>query len=147
MLTRLLTGKGSPSLAYYGFGDQIGFTHVSRARNPGFRELVHEVRKPDVSLAEMSSGQLHFFLENRRAFFGYDEEGRFAEELIYILRERFRWEPHHVRLAILHAVGFARPAPEERLRRLIEAINALEVSPDNWAISSSIIDALRYLEQ
>jgi hypothetical protein len=133
------------ALAYYGFGNQIGFTHVARAGHPGFRELSGGAERPEVSLAKMSSGQLHFFLENRRAFFGDHDEGRFAEELIYILRERFRWEPYHVQLAALHAVGFARQAPEEMLGRLVEAINALDVNPSNWAINSSIIDALKIL--
>jgi hypothetical protein len=132
-------------LAYYGFGNQIGFTHVCRAGHPDFRRLFGEVPKKEVNLAEMSSGQLHFALENRHAFFGYDEEGRFAEELIYLLRERFRWEPYHVQLAILHAVGFTRNAPDETLARLVDAINGLEVSPANWAINSSIIDALKCL--
>ena len=132
-------------LAYYGFGNQIGFTHVCRAGHPDSRKLFGEVPKKEVNLAEMSSGQLHFTLENRHAFFGYDEEGRFAEELIYLLRERFRWEPYHVQLAILNAVGFARNAPDETLARLVDAINRLEVSPANWAINSSIIDALKCL--
>jgi hypothetical protein len=133
------------SLAYYGFGNQIGFTHVARAGHPGLRELSAEVQKRQVSLMEMSSGQLHFFLENGHAFFGTDEGGRFAEELIHLLRQRFRLEPYHVQLAILHAAGFARNAPEETRSRLVEAINALEVSPTNWAINSSIIDALKFL--
>jgi hypothetical protein len=133
------------SLAYLGLGNEIGFTHVARASRPGIRGLFGEVQKREVSLAEMSSGQLHFFLENRHVFFGYQEEDRFAEELIYLLRERFRWEPYHVQLAILHAVGFAHKAPDKTLARLVEAINALEVNPTNWAINSSIIDALKFL--
>lgn len=133
------------TLAYYGFGNRIGFTHVARAGQPGLREQRRATEKREFSLAEMSSGQLHFFLENRRAFFGHDDEGRFAEELIYLLRERFRWEPYHVQLAALYAVGFARGAPDETLERLVEAINALDVSSSNWAINSSIIDALKIL--
>ncbi len=133
------------ALAYYGFGNQIGFTHVARASQSGLRELRRSTKKRDFSLAEMSSGQLHFFLENRRAFFGHDGDSRFAEELIYLLRERFRWEPYHVRLAVLHAVDFARGAPDETLQRLVEAINALDVSSTNWAINSSIVDALKIL--
>jgi hypothetical protein len=132
-------------LAYYGFGNQIGFTHVCRAGHHDFRDLFGEVPKKEVKLAEMSSGQLHFLLENRSTFFGYDEEGRFAEELIYLLRERFRWEPYHVQLAILYAVAFARNAPDETLARLVDAINGLEVSPANWGINSSVIDALKWL--
>ena len=133
------------ALAYYGFGNQIGFTYVARTGQPGLREQSSRAEKREFSLAEMSSGQLHFFLENRRAFFGHDDEGRFAKELIYLLRERFRWEPYHVQLAALHAVGFARRAPDETLERLVEAIGALDVNPNNWAINSGIIDALKIL--
>jgi hypothetical protein len=133
------------ALAYHGFGNKIGFTHVAGAGQPGLWELYGGVNKREFSLAKMSSGQLHFFLQNRRAFFGDHDEGRFAEELIYVLRERFRWEPYHVQLAALHAVGFARQAPEETIGRLAEAINSLDVSPSNWAINSSIVDALKSL--
>jgi hypothetical protein len=133
-------------LAYYGFGNQIGFSHVARAGHlPGSLEPVGEVRKLGLNLREMSSGQLHFLLENTHALVGHDEEGRLAEELIYLLRERFRWEPYHVQLAILHAAALARSAPDETLARLVEAINGLEVSRANWAINSSIIDALKFL--
>jgi hypothetical protein len=132
-------------LAYYGFGNQVGFTHVSRAGHPGSQELVGEVQKPRLNFAEMSSGQLHFLLENRHAFSGNDKQDGFAENLIYLLRERFRWEPYNVQLAILHAAAFERSAPDETLARLVEAINGLEVSPENWAVNSSIIDALKFL--
>jgi hypothetical protein len=36
-------------------------------------------------------------------------------------------------------------APQQVLDRWIEAVNALEVNPTNWAINSSIIDALKIL--
>lgn len=133
------------ALAYYGFGNRIGFARAARAGQPGLRDLRHGAEKRKFNLADMSSGQLHFFLENRRAFFGYNDEGHFAEELIYVLRERFRWEPYHVQLAILHAVHFVRNASDETLKRLVEAIEALDVAPTNWAINSSIIDALKVL--
>jgi hypothetical protein len=40
-------------------------------------------------------------------------------------------------------VGFARNAPEGTLERLINAIKGIEVRPDNWAIGSSVVDALK----
>jgi hypothetical protein len=132
------------ALAYHGFGNQIGFTHLACVGHPGLEALRRGGEKREFRLAKMSSGQLHFFLKNGHAFFNHNE-GRFAEELIHLLRERFRWEPYHVQLDILYAVGFARSAPDETLARLVEAINALEVSPTNWAINSSIIDALKIL--
>ena len=134
------------ALAYYGYScTRIGFNYVARTGRPGLRELRHGTEKREFNLTEMSSGQLHFLLENRCTFFDHDDGGHLTEELIYLLRERFRWEPYHVQLAVLYAVGFARGAPEERLERLVEAINALDVSPTNWAINSSIIDALKIL--
>ena len=134
------------ALAYYSYScTRIGFNYVARTGRPGLRELRHGTEKREFNLTEMSSGQLHFLLENRCTFFDHDDGGRLTEELIYLLRERFRWEPYHVQLAVLYAVGFARGAPEERLERLVEAINALDVSPTNWAINSSIIDALKIL--
>lgn len=96
-------------------------------------------------MAALTSGQLHFYLENRHAFFGAGERGKFAEELIFVLRERFSHEPYHVQLAALSAVGFAREAPDEVLAELVETINNLDVPQHNWAINSSIIDALGIL--
>jgi len=133
------------ALAYYGFGRRIGFTYVARTGYIPARRSSDIIKKLEISLAEMTSGQLHFFLENRRSLFGGDDEGRFAEELIYVMRERFRWEPYHVQLAALQAVGFAREAPKKTVQQLVEAINALDVSRTNWAINTCIIDALKVL--
>ena len=106
------------ALAYYGFGDQIGFTHLACAGHPGM-ETHRGGQGREFSLKEMSSGQLHFFLENRRAFFGHDDDVHIAEELICLLRDRFRWEPYHVQLVILHAAGFVRSVPAETVERLV----------------------------
>ncbi len=139
-------GIRSPSfaLAYYSMGDRIGF---SRIDHHGSRSSLDEVPAalPSLDVATLTSGQLHFYLENRHAFFGAEERGKFAVELIFVLRERFPYEPYHVQLAALSAVGFAREAPDEVLAELLEAINALDVPQHNWAINSSIIDALGIL--
>lgn len=139
-------GIRSPSfaLAYYSMGDRIGF---SRIGHQGSRRSFGDAPEPlpSLDLAALTSGQLHFYLENGHALFGAEERGKFAEELIFVLRERFSHEPYHVQLAALSAVGFAREAPDEVLAELIDAINGLEVPQHNWAINSSIIDALGFL--
>ncbi|WP_330084846.1 NERD domain-containing protein [Methylocystis iwaonis] len=139
-------GLRSPSfaLAYYGLGRRIGF---SRIDHHGYRDWGREPSSPlpllDVS--DLSSGQLHFYLENRRSFLGAEGPDRFAKELIFVLRDRFSREPYHVQLAALHAVSFAREASEETLAELTQAIQDLDVAPTNWAIGSSVIDALKWL--
>ncbi|WP_295193375.1 NERD domain-containing protein [uncultured Brevundimonas sp.] len=139
-------GIRSPSfaLAYYSMGDEIGFSYITQH---GSRRSLGDVLEelPSLDVGALTSGQLHFYLENRRAFFGAEERGRFAKELILVLRERFSREPYHVQLAALSAVGFAREAPDAMLAELVEAINALDVPQHNWAINSSIIDALGIL--
>jgi hypothetical protein len=139
-------GIRSPSfaLAYYSMGDRIGF---SRIDHHGSRRSLGDAPEslPSLDVATLTSGQLHFYLENRHAFFGADERGKFAEELIFVLRERFSHEPYHVQLAALSAVGFAREAPDAVLAELVDAINDLDVPQHNWAINSSIIDALGFL--
>ncbi|MEQ1515323.1 MAG: NERD domain-containing protein [Usitatibacteraceae bacterium] len=132
------------ALTYYGFGESIGFTQIARATQRGFELLSEEDKAYPFKLGETTSGQLHFFLESRRLSRDNDD-ARFAEDLIYLFRERFLQEPYHVQLAMLTSIGHARRAPQEVIDRLIEAINALEVSPRNWAINSSIIDALKIL--
>ncbi len=139
-------GLRSPSfaLAYYGFGSEIGF---NRLAHHGSRRLLGDASEPlpQLDVATLTSGQLHFYLENRHSFFGADERGKFAEELIIVLRDRFAREPYHVQLAALSAVGFAREAPDATVAELVDSLNALEVSQSNWAINSSIIDALNIL--
>jgi hypothetical protein len=136
--------SSSFALTYYSMGDRIGF---SRIDHQGSRRSFGDAPEPLPSLdvSGLTSGQLHFYLENRHAFFGADERGKFAEELIFVLRERFSHEPYHVQLAALSAVGFAREAPDEVLAELVDAINGLDVPQHNWAINSSIIDALGFL--
>jgi hypothetical protein len=133
------------ALAYYGFGDQIGFGIVSRAGHAGFTNLSGGPEKRQFYFEEMSSGQLHFLMENSHALFADEDAGHLAEELIYVLRERFRWEPYHVQLAILLAAASAYRTPEEIRKRLIEELRSLDISPSNWAINTSIVDALKFL--
>lgn len=132
------------ALTYYGFGESVGFTDIARSTQRGFEPLSKEEQVFPIKLEELTSGQLHFFLEGRRVFFDGDDS-EFAEHLIYLFRERFRCEPYHVQLVMLNSIGYARRAPQEVLDRLIEAINALEVNPGNWGINSSIVGALKIL--
>lgn len=132
------------ALTYYGFGESIGFTDVARSTQRGFEPLSREEQDFPLKLEELTSGQLHFFLEGRRVFFDCDD-CEFAEHLIYLFRERFQWEPYHVQLVMLSSIGYARRAPQAVLDRLIEAINAVKVNPENWGINASIIDALKIL--
>lgn len=132
------------SLVYYGFGESIGFSQVAGSTQRGFDPISKEEIAYQPRLEELTSGQLHFFLQGRRHFFDREDEC-LAEHLIYLFRERFRWEPYHVQLVMLDSVGYARLASQEIKDRLVEAISAIEVSPGNWAISSSIVDALKIL--
>ncbi|PRX18495.1 hypothetical protein B0G75_1421 [Paraburkholderia sp. BL18I3N2] len=132
------------SLVYYGFGESIGFGQVAGSTQRGFDPISKEEIAYQPRLEELTSGQLHFFLQGRRHFFDREDEC-LAEHLIYLFRERFRWEPYHVQLVMLDSVGYARLASQEIKDRLVESIGAIEVSPGNWAISSSIVDALKIL--
>ena len=103
------------ALTYYGFGESIGFTKVARATQRGFEPLSEEDKAYPFKLDEITSGQLHFFLEGRRAFFDGDD-ARFAEDLICLFRERFRREPYHVQLVMLNSIGYGDRSDVERLR-------------------------------
>jgi hypothetical protein len=132
------------ALTYYGFGNSIGFTEIARSTQRGFDSFSDQEKLFPFELEKLTSGQLHFFLDGRRMHFDGDDT-HFAEQLIYLFRERFRWEPYHVKLVMLSSVGNARHAQKDVLNRLVEAINTLEVSQGNWAISSSVVDALKML--
>jgi hypothetical protein len=131
------------SLAYYGFGPRLGFTEIFRA-NQLPRDSLPTADMVALDVATLTSGQLHFYIEHRRTLPGPDADEAFAQDLIYILRNRFTREPYHVRLVALNAVGFARNASEATVAELIAALDALDVS-GNWALSTSTIEALKIL--
>lgn len=97
------------------------------------------------SLVGLTSGELLFVLKQRHEMFGKEDITRFTHELTEVLRTRWRYEPYHVRLELLHIVGFVRDAEETVKAALIEAINGLEIHASNWALNSSVIDALKIL--
>lgn len=132
------------ALAYYGFGESIGLTSVARSAQRGLEPLGEKYKVFPLELEDMTSGQLHFFLEGRRVFFE-GHSAQLAESLIFLLRERFRQEPYHVQLVMLNSVGYLRQAPQDVVERLTKVISELEVSPANWGISSSVFEALKIL--
>lgn len=131
------------ALAYYNFGQPLGFNALRHTRS--HRSDGRTCRTVAVSdLRTFTSGQLHFVLESRYALLAYDDAEAFAAFLTETFGHRYRFEPYHVRLALLTAAGFVRNIGPETKDRLIAAIEALETN-QNWALNSSIIDALKFL--
>jgi hypothetical protein len=95
-------------------------------------------------LMDLTSGELHFVVEHRHFLYaGY--ESSFCEELAEVITARFRREPYHVQLAIMHAAGFVRRASDAALAALTEALQQLEPNDFHIFISTSIIEALKLL--
>jgi hypothetical protein len=136
------------ALAYYGFGSRHNFTlAATQADATRFTHIIGN-RPPKIamrSLVGLTPGELLFVLKQRHELFGKADVTRFTLELTEVLRTRWRYEPYHVRLELLHIVGFVRDAEETARAGLVEAINALEIHPSNWALNSSVIDALKIL--
>ena len=134
------------SLAYFGFGRQCGFTRLTRAFSSGMFDLSDKTKAhAPLDMLTLTSGQLHFYLERRRVFSAEDGIDDMAAGLTCVVRERFRWEPYHVKLAILHAAGFVRWASSERVEALLEAIQAIDANREHLFVSTAIVDALRFL--
>ena len=136
------------ALAYYSFGPRHSFTLA--ATQADATRLTHMIGNRPAgiamrSLVGLTSGELLFVLKQRHELFGKEDMARFTRELTEVLRIRWRYEPYHVRLELLHIVGFVRDAEETAKAGLIEAINALEIHASNWALNSSVIDALKIL--
>jgi hypothetical protein len=129
-------------LAYLPFGRSSGFMHLARNCHMSIRDVKPRNLTCRFDVATMTSGQLYFYLERRHLLLGESNEDRFAEELIFVLKERYRYEPYHVRLAIMDAAGFAGGAADALVEQLIDAINqVLANSPyDDFAV-----DALKFL--
>jgi hypothetical protein len=138
-------GTDSFWMTYYGFGGTLGFTRLTNAclrGHPGKPEgqLPHRF-----VLAELSSGQLHYYLRERYRFIPSNGWDGFAEELLGLLRSRFAGEPYHVRLEILEAAGFTRNCSEDMRERLIVAIHEIDQSKLGFGMSWAITDALKFL--
>jgi hypothetical protein len=95
-------------------------------------------------LIDLTSGELHFVVEHRHFLYA-GHESSFCEELAEVITARFRREPYHVQLAMLHAAGFVRRASDAALATLTEAIQQLEPNDFHIFISTSIIEALKLL--
>lgn len=132
-------------LAYYGFGRQTGFLHVCRSVQRSHEEPPAQLPERAFDITAMTSGQLHFYLENRYSLVPEAGHQAFAEQLTWCLETRFTVEPYHVKLAILNAAGFARTGSEDGTNRLIAAVQALEVEPGNLGVHSAVTDALKFL--
>ncbi|NTJ63149.1 hypothetical protein G6M50_08090 [Agrobacterium rhizogenes] len=95
-------------------------------------------------LMDLTSGELHFVVEHRHFLYA-GHESSFCEQLAEVITARFRREPYHVQLAILHAAGFVRRASEKALSTLTEALQQLEPNDFHIFISTSIVEALKPL--
>ncbi|WP_273772543.1 NERD domain-containing protein [Brucella intermedia] len=95
-------------------------------------------------LMDLTSGELHFVVEHRHSLYA-GHESSFCEELAEVITARFRREPYHVQLTILHAAGFVRRASDAALATLTEALKQLEPNDFHMFISTSIIEALKLL--
>ncbi|MBP7817081.1 MAG: NERD domain-containing protein [Phenylobacterium sp.] len=131
------------ALAYYYFGKSTGFSSVRHTGPRSSNGRPHR-RVAVADLRGLTSGQLHFVLEARYALLRDDDAEAFAAFLTEVFGHRYRFEPYHVRLALLNAAGFVRDVSEDTKAGLIAAIEGLETN-QNWALDSSIIDALKFL--
>ncbi len=132
-------------LAYYGFGRESGFLYACRALQRSIEEPPKPIPVRFFDVRELTSGQLHFYLENRYSLVPESQREVFAEQLICCITERFGVEPYHVKQAILNAAGFARTASEEVNDRLVAAVQGLEVPLGDIGTNMAVVDALRFL--
>ncbi|MFK3781775.1 hypothetical protein [Agrobacterium sp. NPDC089420] len=95
-------------------------------------------------LHDLTSGELHFVVEHRHFLYA-GHESSFCEQLAEVITTRFRREPYHVQLAILHSAGFVRRASDAALAALTDALKQLEPNDFHLFISTSIIEALKLL--
>ena len=129
-------------LAYLQFGRANGFSILARNCQSSFRRSAARRHTLELNVATATSGQLYFYLERRHDLVRDDQADRFAQELIAIFRDRYRYEPYHVQLAIMQAAGFSRGADQAHIDELIEAIQMVldEPGPDTGGV-----DALKFL--
>ncbi|SDF73065.1 Nuclease-related domain-containing protein [Sphingomonas carotinifaciens] len=135
------------SLAYYGIGQETGFTKISRLAMSGVFSIVDPVlQNPPRDMMSLTSGQLNFYLDRRRMFHDDSDLDAVAEALAKVVTERFRLEPYHVKLSILETAPFVGRASQDKVAALVEAIEAIDANRESLWISTAIIDALKFLD-
>jgi len=133
-------------LAYQGFLDECGMSMLSRTALSGIHDIVGTPKNnPARDMMSLTSGQLHFYLQRRRLFLDHISDDDLADGLTATITQRFRYEPYHVKLELMHAAVFARQASPEKLQALIEAIETIDANRESLFISSSIVDSLKFL--
>jgi len=133
------------SLAYLGLTGKHNFTKVVRGSEDAklVRRSTKQLARP--TLTHLTSGQLYFVLRHRFDLYGSSDPELLAQEICEVLKVRWRYEPYHVRLELLHVAGFVRNMRESTKAELIAAIKLLDIHPSDWAMNSSVIDALKFL--
>lgn len=137
--------SNSYALAFHGhWGTRIGFAHIFGATQPLFDRYKGPAIASCGTLSSLTPGELQFVVEHFTLFFGEDRDA-FIGQLTDVFRNNFEYQPYHVMLAMLHVVGYAREASETHVSELIDALSAIDANRFGWAISTSIVDALRIL--
>ncbi len=138
--------SASFGLAYLGLysGRNSSFLKMVLAARPFLERGTFSDALRQRSLIDLTSGELHFAMEHRDLLYS-GHETSFCEQLAEVIEARFRYEPYHVQLAILHAAGFVRGASDLALARLTEAITQLDANRFGVFISTSIVEALKLL--
>lgn len=131
-------------LTYLAFGSGISFSIVAGSTKNNFAQKQNSIFSQQRKLSVLSSGELYFFLEHSQFSDNRDEEW-FAEELIEIIANKFRYEPYHVKLSILHNAGLVGNVSLNIINRLISEIETIDTNSLGWFGSTAIIDALRSL--
>lgn len=133
------------ALAFHGhLGKDTGFSHIFGATQPMFDRYEGPAIANCGSLSSLTPGELQFVVEHFALFFGTDRDA-FVAQLEEVFRNNFGVQPYHVKLALLHVAGYAREAGQEQVSKLLDALNAIDGNRYGWAISTSIVDALRIL--
>lgn len=134
------------SLAYFGIGQETAFTSISRLAASEISDIGEAPRRNNSrDMMSLTSGQLQFYLDRRRLFLDETDVDGLAAGLASVIVERFRYEPYHVKLSILHAAGFARCAATEKVEALVEAIHSIDAVRESIWVSTAIVDALKFL--
>lgn len=127
------------------FGVKLGFTTIAKSANRQHGFGAKTSLKTPSSFADLSYGQLYFFLENLRSIEGIEENGFIAGQIVEILEHRFRYLPYHVKLEALSSIMWLGDLPEQRENELISILQSTLQTENNILITTEIIEQLKRL--
>ena len=139
--------SGLFATCYTSMGGKLAYRAISISLHSGFigrrhGEIAPQTVAAQLAQADLTNGQLYAVLSLARHV--HFNRPVIAKYLPALFRSHWRFAPYHVRLDMLDSAYRCGWAEEEDRKAIIEVLQELP-DPQNWGLSSTLVDALKSL--